>query len=146
MYNTLSVINNPCKILPVLLNKTYSSTYNICPTVLKSELNINSDYRLGYPRGISCATGRGSSAVLRSPCNAQETYLTETKSLSDFLDLSRQVSLLGVRRVSLAPGLPANHTNPLPASPSYPLGVRGQRWQRWSILSPLPLPQHGQRW
>ncbi len=59
--------------------------------------------------------------------------------------LNWQVSLLGVRRVSLAPGIPANH-NPLPASPSYPRGVRGQRWQRWSILSPLHHPHQGQRW
>ncbi len=60
-----------------------------------------------------------------------------------FSILSRQVSLLRVRHVSLAQGIQANHTNPLPDSPSYPIGVRGQRWQRWSILSPSPSPFMG---
>ncbi len=79
-YNTLSVINNHCKLSSDLLNKTYSSTYSICPIIPNSELNIISDYRRDYPRGVSCAAGRGSSADLRSLYTTQETHLTEHKT------------------------------------------------------------------
>jgi hypothetical protein len=57
--------------------------------------------------------------------------------------LSRQVSLLGVRRVSLAPGIPASHTNPLPDSPSYPIGVRGQGGRGGAYCPPSLSPIMG---
>jgi hypothetical protein len=41
-------------------------------------------------------------------------------------------------------GTEANHTTPLTTSTLY--GVKGQKWLRWSILSPLPIPHPGQRW
>ncbi len=56
---------------------------------------------------------------------------------------SRQVSLLGVRRVSLAPGIPASHTNPLPYSPSYPIGVRGQGGRGGAYCPPSLSPIMG---
>jgi hypothetical protein len=57
--------------------------------------------------------------------------------------LYRQVSLLGVRRVSLAPGIPASRTNPLPDSPSYPIGVRGQGGRGGAYCSPSLSPIMG---
>jgi hypothetical protein len=79
MYNTLSVINNPCNLSPDLLNKINNSTYSSCPIIPSKELNIKFDYRRGYPGGVLCVAGRGSSADPVSPCNTQENHLTVNK-------------------------------------------------------------------
>jgi hypothetical protein len=55
-------------------------------------------------------------------------------------DNSRQVSLLGVRRVSLAPGIPANHTSPLTSSPSYPIWGEGTKVAEVEHTVPPPSP------
>ena len=51
-----------------------------------------------------------------------------------------QVSLLGVRRVSLAPGIPANHTSPLTSSPSYPIWGEGTKVAEVEHTVPPPSP------
>jgi hypothetical protein len=53
---------------------------------------------------------------------------------------SRQVSLLGVRRVSLAPGIPANQTTPLTTSPSYPIWGEGTKVAEVEHTVPPPSP------
>ena len=54
--------------------------------------------------------------------------------------LSRQVSLLGVRRVSVAPGIPANQTTPLTTSPSYPIWGEGTKVAEVAHTVPPPSP------
>jgi hypothetical protein len=86
-----------------------------------------------------CSVGRFPCSVGRFPCSVGRFPC----SVGRFPCFSRQVSLIGVRRVSLAPGIPASHTNPLPDSPSYPIGVRGQGGRGGAYCPPSLSPIMG---
>ena len=48
--------------------------------------------------------------------------------------------MLGVRRVSLVPGIPASHTSPLTSSPSYPIWGEGTKVAEVERTVPPPSP------